>query len=72
MKVVCKHCGSEDGFYIKTRFYANVNVEYNNDGSSRFSGVSDTMESKMGKNVYCINCDKAICKVSEIEDELED
>lgn len=71
MNLICKHCGSDEGFYIKTVHYARCHECFNSDGSSQFSGTADSMRFKRGKNVYCISCDKVICKVKEIEDELE-
>ncbi|OSA95628.1 UNVERIFIED_ORG: hypothetical protein B2H98_10915 [Clostridium botulinum] len=71
MNIICKHCGSDEGFYIKTKYYANVHESFNSDGTEQFSGTADSMQSKRGKNVYCSNCNKVICKVSQIENELE-
>lgn len=71
MNIICKNCGSSEGFYIKTRYYANVHESFNSDGTSAFTGTADSMQRERGKNVYCSNCDKVICKLSEIEDKLD-
>lgn len=71
MNIICKHCGSEEGFYIKTVYYSRSHECFNSDGSSQFSGTADSMQCTRGKNVYCISCDKVIFKVKDIEDELE-
>lgn len=73
MNITCKHCGSDKGFYIKTHLWARINTYFNNDGSlSEENGnPCDSLIEERGKNAYCISCDKVICKVEEIEDELE-
>lgn len=71
MHIKCQHCGSEEGFYIKTRYWTNTDEIFNADGEGQFSATADSMLSKRGKNVYCIDCNKVICKVEEIEDELD-
>lgn len=72
MNIICKHCGSDEGFYIKVQIHANTRESFNSDGTSQWGATADEMRTKRGKNVYCSNCDKVICKVVEIEDELED
>lgn len=72
MNIICKHCGSDEGFYIKTRLYGSYLEKFNSDCShDEFaSSACDHLQEERGKNVYCNKCNKVICKTSEIEDEL--
>lgn len=73
MNLVCQHCDSDKGFYIKTQIYGSYKETFNSDGSSDVynNDASDSLQEKRGKNAYCRNCNKAICKVSEIEKDLK-
>lgn len=65
-KVICKYCGSDEGFFIKTQIYGHADIYYNNDGTYSLNGLNasahDSLTYKHGKNVYCSNCEKQIGK----------
>ena len=68
-KKECPHCHSKEGYYIR--------YQYSGSGIYRFSFNSTEMEngdmydnliSIPSKHYYCLNCNKIIGKVEELED----
>lgn len=70
-KVVCKYCGSDKGFFIKTQIYGSSATYFNSDGSYAMegenTGLHDGLQYKYGKNIYCGECRRRIAKVTDIE-----
>lgn len=63
----CQHCGSTLGFYILSN-YMRVPHETNFDGTQLDNtGMYDQADIERGKIAYCMNCDKAICRISTLE-----
>lgn len=69
-KIICPHCYSDEGIYIKTQIYGSAEVYFNNDGSYDELGANtamhDSLTYKYGKNAYCSECRKYIGRVKDL------
>ncbi|WP_338631626.1 hypothetical protein [Clostridium baratii] len=70
-KIICKHCGSNEGFFIKTQIYGSVETYFNSNGTYAMEGenmaLHDNLDYKYGKNIYCGACRRFIDKVVNVE-----
>ncbi|MCR1952985.1 hypothetical protein NSA50_18455 [Clostridium sp. DSM 100503] len=70
-KVKCPKCGSDDGFYIKTQVTGSTRVCYDGEGVYLMDGANsaiyDHLNHKDGKVAYCMECDRKIDSVANIE-----
>ena len=63
----CKHCGSDDGYYVKCTYRGSGIFRGNFDGSPAENGdMYDCLNSTPSKYVYCLHCDKRLCKTEDI------
>ncbi|MGN5650409.1 hypothetical protein [Bacillus sp. Brlt_9] len=64
----CPHCDSDCGYYTKLQIYGSSFSRYNFDGSEgENSDCYDGLNHKEGKVAYCIDCNKKLFKLSELE-----
>lgn len=68
MPIVCKHCGAEDGFYVKERVTGIATIYYDNKGDygEDQSAMYDYLSHSGGKKAYCQNCKKHIGKSEDL------
>lgn len=70
-KIKCPKCGFEDGFYIKTQVTGSTRVYYGSDGNYLMDGTNsaiyDHLNHKDGKVAYCMECNRKIDSVANIE-----
>ncbi|EBF5132238.1 hypothetical protein [Listeria seeligeri] len=66
--VVCKHCGSENGFYAPERIVSGSVISYyNSDGSfGNNSEMYDNLNTEVGKRAYCVDCGKYVGKTVDL------
>ncbi|UTV34853.1 hypothetical protein [Bacillus altitudinis] len=66
--IVCKHCGSDEGFYTLERIYGNAMVCYNARGDILLDQHSmyDNVRHSGGKRAYCYLCHKIIGKSEDL------
>lgn len=63
----CPHCGSTMGFYTLSN-YMRVPYEIGFDGEQRDnSSMYENADIQGGNMAYCMNCGKAICRLSTIK-----
>ena len=70
-KVKCHKCGSKDGFYIKVQVTGSTRTYYDSDGVYLMDGANsaiyDHLIHKDGKIAYCMECNRKIDSVANIE-----
>ena len=70
-KIKCPKCGSENGFYIKVKVTGSTRTYYDSEGVYLMDGTNsaiyDHLTHKDGKIAYCIDCNKKIDSVANIE-----
>lgn len=67
-RLKCKHCGNDDGFYMKCSYKGTYNFNINGygheiDNSEMFGNVDSKYTSKF---IYCIYCGKKVGKIEEL------
>lgn len=70
MKILkCPHCGNEDLFYTKERYKGEFELCIDKYGESTFNEdmYSEATYSYRSKYIFCRECDKRVCKISEFE-----
>lgn len=74
MHVVCPHCGSQEGFYIKKQVRGTSITFYTNKGhfASENSQMYDGLTHSGGKKAFCKICDKYIGKSVDFISGLEE
>lgn len=64
----CPHCGNDEQFYTKDFTYGPIRTFSRFDGEeSDNSGMYDGARFRMGKIVYCEECNKKIARVEDME-----
>lgn len=64
----CPHCGKDYGFYLKNYAYGPVYYNFKFDGTEDDnSEMYSALRYKNGKVAYCLECDKKIANVVDME-----
>jgi len=72
--IICKHCGSERGFYTLQRVHGLAEVHYTNkgdyaeDNGQMHEGIYYTG----GKKAYCLSCTRFIGKSEDLISGMEE
>ncbi|NRG48370.1 hypothetical protein HRF87_27180 [Bacillus sp. CRN 9] len=68
MQIVCKYCGSENGFYTEERVTGRATIYYKGNGYMRADQGSmyDSLTHSGGKKAYCRDCFKYIGKSEKL------
>ncbi|EAA0044690.1 hypothetical protein ARP93_06750 [Listeria monocytogenes] len=66
--LVCKICGSKNGFYAPEEIVAgSVIGTYNSDGTWGDNSVMfDSLITRVGKRAYCVDCDSYVGKTDNL------
>lgn len=66
--IVCQHCGSERGFFIKEQVRGSAIIHYTKEGHycKENGQVYDSVRHFAGKLAYCLSCEKRIGKSAEL------
>lgn len=74
MPIICKHCGAEDGFYVKERVTGVAVIFYNDNGDYEEDqgDMYESLTHSGGKKAYCQSCTKYMGKREELISEKND
>lgn len=69
MTIVCRHCGVNEGFYVRERVTGISTMYYTNDGDLKAEQDSmyDNLTHTGGKTAYCTKCHKSIGKSENLK-----
>lgn len=67
-EIICPHCKSNRGFYVRETVRGSATVLYTNNGdySNDQSAMYDGLMHRGGKNAYCVRCHKQIGKSANL------
>ena len=71
-RIKCKHCGNDDGFYIKERYSGENEYYYSFTEDKNILDINENIyqgaEHKLkSKFLFCYNCDKKVCKIEDVD-----
>ena len=67
--IICKECGSTEGFYVNERVSGVAIIYYDREGNYGTENYSiyDNMRHSGGKKAYCKSCDKYMGKSIDLK-----
>ncbi|KYG89010.1 hypothetical protein A0U40_13365 [[Bacillus] sp. KCTC 13219] len=68
-EIICRHCGSTDGFYTRAKVSGIIQTYFNSIGDfsiTRNTEMYNNLEHREMKTAYCTSCEKAIGKGADL------
>lgn len=66
--VVCKQCGSQNGFYSKDKVRGSAETHYNANGDfkNNQADMYNDLIHTQGKTAYCVDCNARVGRIENI------